>query len=525
MKPSLEAISGRLQKCPAILLQVCGNLGIWLGFANNFFDFPPCVFLWPVACALLGLRQQKFRMAFLQGWLCTFPGSLASLYWLYMPVSNVGGLPLPLAALCAALICACLACQGGIFALCARFLGQLPPFQLSVALALSWYLLEYGFALLLGFPWLQLSGALIAWPALLQQADILGGWLGASLWLLPVFLVIFSSKKFAVSCALLICAAIAGYGTWRLYSLPFASEPLGKDAVRAIFIEGNVDQNQKWTPEFQAHNLDLYLSLTQEALANEAVSQKPLVIWPETALPFFYERMPVFSLRLADAVATFGCPLLFGAPGVEELPGGGEAIFNRAFLLNPQGKLIGHYDKEHLVPFGEYLPDWLNLKFLEALLQGVGIYSEGQNASPLKYEALAMGILICYEGIFPWLAQERVAAGANILVDISNDGWFGHSPAAMQHLRLSLARCIEQNRWLLRATNTGISAVADNRGRVTVAGPMFVREYMAVSARLLEKPSVYCRLAMILPLLCLVALGFLVLPLIMRKRLYNASSI
>lgn len=145
-------------------------------------------------------------------------------------------------------------------------------------------------------------------------------------------------------------------------------------------------------------------------------------------------------------------------------------VFNRALLLDPSGNTAGHYDKEHLVPFGEYVPEWLNWNFLADLLQEVGVYTPGRSAAPLVHEDLRLGMLICYEAVFPWLAQARVEHGANVLVDISNDGWFGRSPAALQHLYLASLRAVEQGRWLLRGTNTGISAIIDARGRVTVRG-------------------------------------------------------
>ncbi len=170
------------------------------------------------------------------------------------------------------------------------------------------------------------------------------------------------------------------------------------------------------------------------------------------------------------------------------------------------------------MPFGEYLPSWLDWPFLEALLQGVGVYAEGTSASPLRYGDLALGMLICYEGIFPWLARERVAAGANILVDISNDGWFRGTPASRQHLYLTVLRALEQNRWLLRGTNTGISAVVDTRGRVTVRGPQFRAGTLAARARLNETPSRYNALAPWLPLAAVPGLGALTLLRTGRRR-------
>lgn len=269
----------------------------------------------------------------------------------------------------------------------------------------------------------------------------------------------------------------------------------------ALFIEGNIDQNQKWVPAFQASTLDLYIKHTKDGLsAIQEKSDNFLVLWPETALPFFLEKSRPLTSRLFQFVRQMGEPLLFGAPGLEEGKELSESgVFNRAYLLNPDGQIEAFYDKEHLVPFGEYVPSWLKLEFLEPLLQGVGIYESGRDASPLRYASLALGMLICYEGIFPWLAQERVEKGANILVDISNDGWFGRSPAAVQHLYLTIARCVEQNRWLLRSTNTGLSAIVDNYGRIRILGSQFVSGSLYGKAWVLEEKSIYHRLSPYLP--------------------------
>jgi apolipoprotein N-acyltransferase len=125
----------------------------------------------------------------------------------------------------------------------------------------------------------------------------------------------------------------------------------------------------------------------------------------------------------------------------------------------------------------------------------VGVYEEGKSGEPLRHAKLALGMLICYEGIFPWLAEDRVRRGANILADISNDAWFGNTPAARQHLYLTALRAVEQGRWLLRGTNTGISAVVDNRGRLTMRGGQFTAGTHFAQAALLETASPYSRLA------------------------------
>lgn len=500
------------------LAGLAGALGLWAGFPNNFIQIPPAVFLWPLSLVFLGLYADAPMKAFRMGWLCSFCGIALALYWLYLPIYTVGRLPLPAAAGCALFICAGLALQGGAYTLGVFYLKPAGIFSFAVLASLLWYLLEYLSALVIGVPWLPLCGALPALPILLQGASLIGGYALGALWLLcALFILIGICGKFqgaiimnfkALGCGLVIAASLLAYGAWRLEIGQQAPEPSGPDSMTALFIEANVDQNQKWVPVFQASTLDLYMRLSQEGL--RALPKKDwenlLLLWPETALPFFLETSPALAGRLVQYVEEIKAPLLFGAPGMESGKRPQDsAVYNRAYLFNPDGRIEGFYDKERLVPFGEYTPAWLKLEFLEPLLQGVGVYEKGRDAAPLRYASLALGMLICYEGIFPWLAQERVAMGANILVDISNDGWFGASPAAEQHLHLTIARCVEQNRWLLRSTNTGISAIADNLGRIRLKGESFKTGYLYGRAGLLTEKSVYHKLADYIPWLALLA--------------------
>lgn len=495
---------------------LCVFAGIWLGFPNDFLEIPCLVLLWPTGLAMLGVLAKNYRQAFVLGWLAQCAGSLAALYWLSFPVHYVGGLPWPAALACAFLICLCLSLQGGAISALCHWTKRANLLVWSILTGLCWYLLEFLCAKLFGFPWLQVAGALAPWPILTQGADLLGAWLWSSLWIIAALLLagalplLPGSRRPVISGILAGCCVLAllAYGWQKLRDYPFNAHPQGQGTMNVLFVEGNIDQNQKWLPEFQCLSLDRYLDLTREGLrASEREGyDRPLIIWPETAMPFFFEKTPSLASLVVQCARQSDCPLLFGAPGVARMPGlPEEAVFNRAFLLDPSGKLLGFYDKEHLVPFGEYLPEWLNFKFLESLLQGVGIYQEGRETAPLRYGPLALGVLICYEGIFPWIAGERIAEGANLLVDISNDGWFGNSPASRQHLYLTVLRCIEQNRWLLRGTNTGISAICDNRGRLTLKGPQYRAEYLVGSASLVGENSLYQRLAPYLPWAVLLA--------------------
>ena len=171
---------------------LAGALALWLGFPNDLLSLPPLVLLWPVALAVLGLRAPGRMAALRRGWLVSLAGGTAVLYWLTLPVHNVGGLPWLLAVPCALFIASCLASAGGLFSLAAYLLRARPPLTLALLLALLWYLLEACYALALGFPWLPLAGALAVWPQLIQAADTLGAYALGGCWLLAALLCLFS---------------------------------------------------------------------------------------------------------------------------------------------------------------------------------------------------------------------------------------------------------------------------------------------------------------------------------------------
>ena len=482
--------------------------GIWLGFPNDVLHIPPLALFWPVSLTFMGFAAASRANALLTGWLATLTGSMAALYWLVLPVYTVGGLPLILAVPCALFIATCISFAGGLFAMAAYELRMRPRWLSPILLGLCWYLLEEVGALALGFPWLTMGGALAAWPCLVQFTDTVGAyalagiWTMTALWCCLGLIQIANDKKAALPClaaGLATTVLLLTYGTWRLHSEPFTVRPESADSFDTLFVEGNVDQNQKWLPAFQQQTVNTYLNLTVAALQQKPEAH-PLIIWPETALPFFFETNRIHTPRIRQLAAKSQSLLLLGAPGRERRMGQKEPdIYNRAFLLGPDGETIGHYDKEHLVPFGEYLPSWLAWDFLEALLQGVGVYREGTATAPIRYGNLALGMLICYEGIFPWLAQERVADGANVLVDMSNDGWFADTPAPRQHLYLTVLRALEQNRWILRGTNTGISAVVDTRGRLALRGEQFREQAIWGRARMQTGPSLFHKISPWLP--------------------------
>jgi apolipoprotein N-acyltransferase len=217
-----------------------------------------------------------------------------------------------------------------------------------------------------------------------------------------------------------------------------------------------------------------------------------LVVWPETATPFYFLAHPDMSMRLIRGVRSMDTPLLFGSPayGYE---GGELRHYNRAYLLDGRGTVSGYYDKVHLVPFGEYVPWKRMLFFVNTLVEAAGDFASGKQATPLELDPARIGVLICYEGIFPELSRSVVRAGANILVNITNDAWFGRSSAPYQHFSMAVLRTVEQRVPMVRCANTGVSSLIDKRGCIVDTTRLFEETAVSGTLHLGGEQTVYCR--------------------------------
>ncbi len=189
------------------------------------------------------------------------------------------------------------------------------------------------------------------------------------------------------------------------------------------------------------------------------------MIWAENPAPFYFTRDPVFRNALENLARQAHAYVI--ANSVIPLDLADKSITNSAITLDPQGHEVSRYDKIHLVPFGEYVPFWALPGLVEKITSEVGNFVPGSSYSVAKTPAGGVGVMICYEAIIPQLARKLTAAGAGVLVNISNDGWYGETAAAYQHLEMARLRAIENHRYLLRATNDGITVRIDPYGRVT----------------------------------------------------------
>jgi apolipoprotein N-acyltransferase len=203
-----------------------------------------------------------------------------------------------------------------------------------------------------------------------------------------------------------------------------------------------------------------------------------LIIWPETAVPFFFQSDAPYQDRLVRFIREIKRPLLFGSPAFRQR-GMDITLFNRAYLMSSDAELLGRYDKIKLAPFGEYIPFHDSfLFFLDKLVVGIGDFAAGTETTVFTLPEEKFGVLICYEGIFPDLARRFVAAGADFLVNITNDAWFGRSSAPYQHLVMEAMRAVENRVPLVRAANTGFSAVIEIDGQIRARTALYETTFL-----------------------------------------------
>ncbi|WP_035104404.1 apolipoprotein N-acyltransferase [Desulfohalovibrio reitneri] len=466
---------------------VLAVIGAWSGFANLWLHIPALGLLLPVGLAGAALRSPSPRKAAKCCFWTATAAYLGSLYWIALPVHDYGGLNWLLAAPCPVLVAMYLSLYAAVFGwVVHRFGSGGSAWRAGLLIGGAWACLEAlrGVALT-GFPWLTTSSGLAPWPWAIQAAAWIGG-LGLGLVLTTAAAWLLFPGRGTASVRLagaVVLAAVALFGADRL------QDPLTPSArAEVALVQGNIDQGRKWDDKFIQGTVDRYISLSEEVLRGGAEA----VIWPETALPFYYQEQSPLRRRVRSFARGEGIALLTGAPAYRMESSGEYTLFNRAYLVNGRNVFESAYDKVHLLPFGEYVPfgDYLPI---DKLVQGVGDFAPGQRDDPLVSGDLAMGVLICYEAIFPDLAQERVAKGANLLVNISNDAWFGESSAPLQHLHLSLLRAVEQGRAMVRCTNTGISAFIDPRGRILESTGLFTATAISREMPLLRRTTFYHR--------------------------------
>ncbi|MBI2353526.1 MAG: apolipoprotein N-acyltransferase [Deltaproteobacteria bacterium] len=502
------------------VLAIASGVLIALSFPNTGLSFLAWIALIPLLIALEGAST---RTAFRIGFTCGLSAYAIILYWINIVVTRYGHLPWAVSIPIYLMLVAWLAIFYGLSTLAAR-VGECGGIKAVFTLPVAWVAFDLIRSFLLtGFPWGMLGHSQYRILPLIQIADI-GGVYGIT-WLIVLANMVLYRVLGAVSgkgvpypaksALVLLLALIATlfYGFSRLNG----QEKIDGAPLRAALIQGNIPQDVKWSPSFQEQTIAIYERLTREAGRGGV----DLVVWPESAVPFFFQDEPLHAGRIRNLARELGAHLLIGSPA-HELRNGRPTYLNSAFVIAPDGETVGRGDKLHLVPFGEYVPLKRLLPFVNKLVVGIGDFSPGEHASPLRVGRATAGLLVCYEGIFPELSREYVRNGARMLVNITNDAWYGRSSAPYQHLSIAAFRAVETRTPLLRAANTGITAIIDQNGHIRNMTGLFVEGYQTGEVRPGSADSIYLRIGDAPAWLCvLLTAGIVLLTWIKQKKAFD----
>ena len=439
------------------------------------YGIPALPFFCWIPFFMLSHSAVDSRRAALRGFMAGTAANLLLFYWIAYTVAVPGKLGWPLGCVATFLSSAYM---GLYFSAAGFFLFRLNRrfgARGLLVFPMVWIGLEYARSVLFsGLPWVLYGYSLGGSPVLMQAADLAGVFgLGFLLSAANVCLylagesILRGERRLAVLHATGVVAVtvfLLAYGSYRVDE--WGRRPSG-GGIRVGIAQGGIDQSVKWDPAFQRRTLEIYEALSREAKSMGA----EVIVWPETAAPFFYWWEAGLSREVERMASENGVPLIFGAPWFSPSEGGG--YYNSVFILDSQGILGGRYDKRHLVPFGEYIPLKEVLFFVKKLTEGGEDFSAGTGPALFPVAGGQAGASICYEAVFPGIIRDSVFAGAGWLVNVTNDSWFGDTVAPHQHLAMARMRAVEFRRPMARAANAGISALIDERGEVIAGMGLF----------------------------------------------------
>jgi len=449
-----------------MLLPILSAILLILAFPNFNLSYIIFIGFIPLFFAIQDKTPEK---AFLISFICGFLFYLGALYWLFH-VTSIGLI----------VICLYLALYFGIFGLFFRLFSFYGSNFSFIIIPIVWIFLEYIQSnLFTGFGWLLLGYSQYKNLPLIQIADFSGVY-GVSFFIMMANVAIYKlfKKSFRqIIVTFLVFIVILVYGLLKL------NEPKEFKNVKISVVQGNIPQDIKWDPRLRSDILNKYTSLTKDA----SLDGPDLIIWPETSFPAFFGtdeivgepslRVPKgrsnlshkdLTNRVLNLAKDIKTPLLVGANTEFDFEN-----FNSAVLVSEKGIILDKYDKIHLVPFGEYVPFSDRFPVLHDLVLGeLGEFTAGKDFTvftikPKKSDReINFGVLICFEDIFPELAKGFVKNGADFLVVITNDAWYGNSGAPYQHAACSVFRAIENRIPIVRSANTGYSCFIDSKGKI-----------------------------------------------------------
>lgn len=469
-----------------LVVAVAAGLALHLAYPRPGWDLLGWVSLAPVL-ALAATAPSPGR-ALVEGWLAGWAFFVPLLRWLTHTMTTFSTLSLPLAVGVLLLLAGYLALYWGAVAalvawlrrpLGARALWLAPPLWVAAELARAHVLTGFPWGLLGYIPYRRLEVIQVAaWTGVYGVSFLVVLVNAALAW------VLLERTRRAPATAV----AIVGLGVGAVLAAGIARLPApGGETLPVAIVQGNIDQAIKWNPAFQQETLRIYAELTRAA----ASDRRRLVVWPEAAVPAYVRYEPRILGGLTGLSAEVGAPLLVGAPDARR-DGRVTRYLNSAFLVKDQG-LQARYDKMHLVPFGEYVPLKRLLFFVGAIAAEIGDFTPGGEAVIFSLDGTRFGTVICYEVIFPDLFRRFVAEGASFMVNITNDAWFGDSGGPLQHLAMVPLRAVENGVAVVRAANTGVSALVAPSGRIGPELGLLRRGFLRVEVPARRVPTFYTR--------------------------------
>jgi apolipoprotein N-acyltransferase len=420
------------------------------------------------------LQAAKPAQAFLLAYISGILWYAGTCYWIYDTMHQYGGLNKPLALLALFLFCLYLGLYHGLFGLLLSLsVGPGRDNRLAlVAAPFLWVAVELARTRVTGFPWNLLGTAQVD-NVSLSRITTWTGVYGISFEILLVNVAV--AAAFLVPRKkrnMLLLASLAAAAVLQAGRLVDAPELPADRAV--LLLQENIPVDATWTRDAfertlrELTKLSISGTKTQSSVPGVKGGNVGLIVWPESPAPFFASD-PLFREPLSKMAREANAWVVTGAIGTTPAMQNGKSaseVFNSAVLIDPSGNWTARYDKVHLVPFGEYLPFPRLFAFAGGLTKEVGEFQSGTSRAPLDAGGTKLGVFICYESVFPGEVREFANQGAQVLVNLSNDGWYGDSGAYAQHLNQTRMRAIENDRWVLSATNTGVTAAVDPYGRI-----------------------------------------------------------
>ncbi len=440
-------------------------------------------------------KSKSFKESFLYGFLAGIISYIIILYWIIYTVHVFGNLPYYIAVFALLLLASYLALYFALFAGFSRILLDNYKILNIILIPSCWVFFEFLKSnLLTGFPWENLGFSQYLNLPFIQVSNIVGAF-GLSFIIALINYLVFHfifyknliSKKqvlLELIFVLSVFILVMSYGYYNIYSINKLLK--GKQPVKVALIQGNIGMFQKWKIT-KKRTTKIYLDLTKKSLKY----RPQVVIWPETALPYIISMYPFYWNKVMNFVEENKIDLIFGAIGARLL-NGKYHYYNRDYMFDKSGG-FSYYDKHHLVPFGEYIPLKRQLPFLAHILKGAGIgnFTPGKRFRILKNGNLKVGSMICYEAYFDSLVRHFAQKGANLLIGITDDAWYGRTSAPYQDMSMTVFSAVENERFVARAGNSGISGIISPAGEILRETNIFKRTYMIGYIKLINRKTFF----------------------------------